>query len=181
MFGSSGSTASSATTPSFSFGSRCCPATFSRAFRLSLVTKNGPLPVDLLEPCVVAVSLVVCADAVRFDAEPLPRRLDVGHLPVAHDDEARQVAGAVKLRVQLDRPLVRAVARPVVRFQGYRHGRAVDGEERVPEAEAVPGGELLASGRQFIEQFAEHGRVATVHRIRESRPGDRLHARMMEP
>ena len=101
--------------------------------------EEGALVVNLLEPCVVAIAFVVGVDAVRFDAEPLPRRLNVGHLPVAQDDEARQVAREIQLRVQLDRHLVRAVARQVVRFQGYRHGRAVDGEERVLEAEAVAG------------------------------------------
>ena len=143
--------------------------------------EEGPLVVDLLEPCVVAVALVVGVDAVRLDAEPLPRRLDVGHLPVAHDDEARQVAGEIQLRVQLDRSLVRAVARPVVRVQGHRDGRAVNGEERVVEAEAVPGGELFASGEQFVEQLAEHGRGAAVHRVGECRSGDRLHAQVIEP
>ncbi len=67
--------------------------------------EESPLAVDLLEPCVAAVALVIGVDAVRFDAEPLPRRLDVGHLPVAQDDEARQVAGKISCVCSLTAPL----------------------------------------------------------------------------
>ena len=54
--------------------------------------EEGSFAVNLLEPCVVAVSLVVRVDAVRFNPEPLARGADVGHLPVAHHHVARQVA-----------------------------------------------------------------------------------------
>ncbi len=53
--------------------------------------ENGPLAVDLLEPCVVAAALVIGVDAVQFDGELPPRRMDVGHLPVAHHHVAGQV------------------------------------------------------------------------------------------
>ena len=70
--------------------------------------KSG-FAVNLLEPCVVAVSLVVRVDAVRFDLEPLPRRANVGNPPVAQHHIAGQSAGQVQLRVELDRALVLAV------------------------------------------------------------------------
>ena len=142
--------------------------------------EEGALAVNLPEPCVVAVALVVRADAVRLDPEPLARRADVGHLPVAHDDEAWQVPRQVQLRVELDCALARAVARPVVRGKAERDGRAVDGVEGVVEAEAVSGGEPRASVRKLVEQGLEHGGVAPVHGVRERRLRDGLHAKVAE-
>ena len=143
--------------------------------------EESAFAVNLLEPCVVAVSLVVGVDAVRFNPEPLPRRADVGHLPVAHHHVAGQIAGQVQLRVELDRTLVPAVTRPVVYGKTERDGRAVDGVERVVEAEAMPGGQFRAPGQQLVEQGLEHGRVAPVHGVRERRLRDRLHAKVVEP
>ena len=142
--------------------------------------EEGSFAVNLLEPCVVAVSLVVRVDAVRFNPEPLPRRADVGHLPVAHDHEARQVPRQVKLRVEPDCPLVRPVVRPVVRGKAERDGRAVEGIEGIVEAEAVPRGQLRAPGQQLVEQRLEHGGVAPVHGVRERRLRDGLHAKVAE-
>ena len=143
--------------------------------------EKGSLAVDLLEPCVVAVSLVVCVDAVRFNPEPLARGADVGHLPVAHHHEAGQVARQVQLRVELDRALVRAVVRPVVHGKAKRDGRAVEGIEGIVEAEAVPGRKFRASVQKLVEEVAENRRGAPVHGVAQRGFCDRLHSKVVQP
>ena len=143
--------------------------------------EEGAFAVNLLEPCVVTVSLVVRVDAVRFNLEPLPRRADVGHLPVAHHHVAGQIAGQVQLRVELDRALVLAVVSPVVHGKAKRDGRAVEGIERIVEAKAVSGREFRASVQKLVEQVAENRRVTPVHGIGQRGSGDRLHSKVVQP
>ena len=104
--------------------------------------EEGVPGVDGGEPLQVAVPPVVHVYAVRHDAEVLPRGVDVGHPPVAHDDEAGDVPRQVKLGVQLDGSLGGLVLRPRVHAEAHVDRRAVDRVQGVKELD--PGGEALA-------------------------------------
>ena len=142
--------------------------------------EEGVPRVDGGEPLQVAVPPVVHVYAVRHDAEVLPRGVDVGHFPVAHDDEAGDVPGQVQLRVQLDGALGGLVLRPRVHAEAHVNHRAVDRVQGVAKFEPVPRRKGRGAVKDLVEQRLEHFRRPPVHRVGQRGPGRLPHPEMVQ-
>ena len=83
--------------------------------------------------------------------------------------------------MKLDRALVLAVVRPIIYGKIKRDSRAVEGIERIVEAEAMSGREFRASVQNLVEEVAENRRGAPVHGVDRRGFGNRLHSKVVQP
>lgn len=107
------------------------------------------------EQPVVVVTPVIDDDGVGREVH-LMGGLDVGHLAIGDEAEARQVAVVVEHQMQLDRALGGAELRPVIHGQAQIDDGRIDADQFVLEAELLLAHRLGGDGlEQAVEDLLE--------------------------